>query len=214
MSTKKNAGRKRGGKKKPETLDEALYGDYQENEILVDDPDSVLCKVRRDYLAKRGKPVPTGPDSDKPKKRLDWRGRDKAIHLVTDTLARMRRIPECPDPCEEQDRLDWHAYVGREIVEAILRSDKAAVLLFEGIAKLLKGRCVDENGDWTPVDEARVKAAVIVRRQRDERPGCHLPPMTLTEFSKRIGVSARTAARIAKDMGVMLVPGKEGRPNK
>lgn len=221
MSTKKNAGRKRGGKKSPANLDEALFGDYQENEILVPDPDRGLSKVRRDYLAKRGKPVPTGPDSDKPKKRLDWRGRDRAIYLVMETRERMKRIPECPDPSQEQDRLEWLVHVGGMIVEAIMQGDKAALPLFEGIAKVLKDGRVDENGDWKPVDAEWTEAAVIVRRQYDERPEWHLPPITDEEFGKRLkaakpkaGDLRRTVGRMTSRLGAKKIPGKKGRPKK
>jgi hypothetical protein len=176
MNTKKKAGRKRGGKKNPKTLDDALFGEHHE----------------------------------------------KAIFLVMDTRMRMDRIPEFPDPHEEQDRHDWHAFVGRQIVEAILRGDEAAVLLFEGIAKLLKDRRVSKNGDWKkPVDTEWAEAAVIAMKQHDERPEWHLPPMTLDDFNTRrtkekrkAGDQRRTGGRMARQMGVKIIPAKKGRPKK
>ncbi len=178
MSTKKNAGRKRGGKKSPANLDEALFGDYH----------------------------------------------GQAIDLVMQTRERMKRIPECPDPGQEQDRLEWLVYVGGMIVEAIMQGDKAALPLFEGIAKVLKDGRVDENGDWKPVDAEWTEAAVIVTRQYDERPErskWHLPPMTEDDFGKQLnaanpkaGDRRRTVGRMMSRLGAKKIPGKRGQPKK
>jgi hypothetical protein len=179
MSTKKNAGRKRGGKKSPKNLDDALFGDYH----------------------------------------------GQAIDLVMQTRERMSRIPEYPDPSQEQDRLDWFVRVGGMIVEAIMKGDKAALPLFEGIAKVLKDGRVSKRGDWkTPVDAERTEAALIVMRQYDERPErskWHLPPMTVDDFGKQLnaanpkaGDRRRTVGRMMSCLGAKKIPGKRGRPKK
>jgi hypothetical protein len=176
MSMKKNAGRKRGGKKNPENLDDALFGDYHGD----------------------------------------------AIWLVMETRSRENKIPECPDPHEEEDRLFWRDMVGGMIVEAIMQGDEAAVLLFEGIAKVLKDGRVDENGDWKePVNAEWTEAALIVMRQYDDRPECKLPPMTVAEFIEKLkeakpkaGDLRRSAGRMMSCLRAKKIPAKKVLPKE
>lgn len=176
MKTKKNAGRKKGGKKSPENLDAALFGDYHEN----------------------------------------------AVFLVMETRSRMNKIPQCADTHEEEDCLIWRDLVGGMIIDSIMQEDNAAVLLFEGLAKVLKDKRVNKKGDWKePVDPERTEAAIIAMKQHDERPEWHESPMTEAEFIKRLsavnpkaGDQRRTGGRIARQMRVKIIPGIKGRPKK
>lgn len=139
---------------------------------------------------------------------------DEAAFLVHETFNQLRGIPnnsEDRDQCQEEKRWSWLHFLGPRILTALQDGDAA---LFEGIAVILRDHRVNLDGDWTPVDRARLEAAVIAQKQREKK----LSALTTEQFAKMMapfqivhGGKRDTNKRIAKDTGVQIIARKGGR---